>query len=147
MSNSPSTGLALDVGERRIGVARANLTVRMAHPLTTLSRPESFIDDVIALVKSEDAAWVVIGLPRGLQGQDTAQTAYAREFGAALETAFKASGITLPVYWTDEALTSVRAEEELQSRQRSGARQYGKGEVDALAATYILEDFLMEQRH
>jgi len=43
----------------------------------------------------------------------------------------------------DEALTSVRAKEELQSR----GKPYEKGDVDALAATLILDDYLKERVH
>ncbi|MDB5182051.1 MAG: putative Holliday junction resolvase, partial [Candidatus Saccharibacteria bacterium] len=68
------TLLALDVGERRIGVARAHLSVLMPQPLTTLDKPERFFDDIIALCTSEGASALVIGRPRGLNGQETEQT-------------------------------------------------------------------------
>ena len=140
-SAASQTGLALDVGERRIGVARANLAVRMANPLTTLQNPDTFIPDVVGLAEREAAAWIVIGLPRGLDGQETAQTARVQEFGVALEKALQSAGQTVPIHWIDEALTSAKAEAELARRGKAHA----KAEVDALAATYILEDFLMEQ--
>jgi putative Holliday junction resolvase len=143
--NSSSTGLALDVGEKRVGIARANLTVRMAHPLTTLENPSSFVEDVVGLVRREDAAWIVLGLPRGLQGQETAQTAFVRAFAEQLQQALRDAGLPDTLHWTDEALTSVRAESELQGRKKSvRGGNIAKGEVDALAATYILEDFLSE---
>lgn len=126
--------LALDVGDKRIGVATAHTSARMAYPLTTLDNPETFDEDIEALVAREAAECLVIGLPRGLDGQDTAQTAKVRVFGERL-----ALRLPIPVYWTDEALTSEKAEKELLSRHKS----YQKVEVDALAATYILEDFLI----
>jgi putative Holliday junction resolvase len=129
--------LALDVGERRIGVARAYLDVPFAQPFCTLADPASFIADIGHLCRSEKAAAVVIGLPRGLSGQDTAQTAYVQAFGSELE-----NRLDIPVYWTDEALTSAKAEEELRGR----GRPFAKGEVDALAATYILEDFITNHK-
>lgn len=130
-----SSILALDVGERRIGVARASLDVPFPGPLTTLDKPETFVDDVVALVDSEDAGALVIGLPRNLSGQDTAQTAAVRAFAGRLE-----GRLQVPVYWTDEAVTSAKAEEELRSR----GKPYAKGDIDALAATYILDDFIRE---
>lgn len=129
------TLLALDVGERRIGVARAHLDVLFPAPLTTLENPESFIDDVVELARQERAAGVVIGLPRGLSGQETEQTRTVQAFGARLE-----SRLVVPVYWTDEAVTSEKAEAELRSR----GKPYTKTDIDALAATYILEDYIKE---
>ncbi len=127
--------LALDVGARRIGVARALLSVGIANPLTTLDEPALFITDITNLVRQEEAGALVIGLPRGLDGQDTDQTRSVRDFGEQLE-----SYVTVPVYWIDEAVTSAQAEKELEARGKA----FGKGDIDALAATYILEDFLHE---
>ncbi len=137
-SSSDGTGIALDVGEKRIGVARADLGVRFAGPLTTLEKPDCFVSDIAALCRSQEATWIVIGLPRGMDGQETAQTAYAQAFGRELEAYLAEHGPQLPVYWIDEALTSHKAEQELQSR----GKPYIKADIDALAAIYILEDFM-----
>ncbi len=144
--DSQRSGLGLDVGTQRVGVAVANIGVRFARPLTTLQHPEHFIGDIIDLCKTEDAAWVVIGLPRGMSGQETAQTAHTRDFGATLVSGLATAGLQIPVYWIDEALTSAKAEAELQGRGKGGKRgkPYAKADVDALAATYILEDYLKE---
>lgn len=131
------TLLALDVGERRIGVARAHLETLFPQPLRTLEVPARFVEEIVALCTTEKAAAVVIGLPRGLSGQDTAQTKLVEAFGVALE-----SRLDIPVYWIDEALTSAKAEAELHDR----GRPFTKGEVDALAATYILEDFITHNK-
>jgi putative Holliday junction resolvase len=137
------SALALDVGEKRIGVAVANMSVRFAGPLTTLENPKTFLQDIARLCKEEDVGLIVIGLPRGMQGQDTAQTARVRRLGQQLGHHLGADGHRLPLYWIDEALTSAKAETEL--RARAGKRQqFSKGDIDALAATYILEDFLKE---
>jgi len=128
--------LALDVGEKRIGVARANLIVRIPQPLTTIERGSGDVLQVIAdLLKDHRASTLVLGLPRGLDGQETAQTRTVRAFGAELE-----ARVGLPIHWQDEALTSNKAEAALNARKKP----YAKGEVDALAATYILEDYLYD---
>ncbi len=127
------TILAFDIGGQRIGVARASTISRLPSPLITLINNEQIFDDIKALLKSEEPIAIVVGLPRGLNGQETEQTAKTRVFGAALEKQLR-----VPIYYQDEALTSVKAEEEL----RSNGKPYNKGMVDALAATYILEDFL-----
>lgn len=134
-TNPNQSILAFDIGEKRIGVARAHLSALFPAPLTTLESPDSFIDDILRLCEKEDAAFVVLGLPRGVQGQTTHQTESVEKFGALLS-----EKLTIPLYWMDEALTSAKAEAELNRR----GKPYAKGEVDALAATYILEDYIKE---
>lgn len=127
--------LGLDVGEKRIGVARAHLDAPFPGPLTTLENPDEFLTDIVRLVAQEGAAALVIGLPRGLNGQETAQTAWVRDFVARLQPQ-----LDIPVYWRDEAVTSVRAEAELRGR----GKPYQKADIDALAAVYILEDYIKD---
>jgi len=131
----PSTILALDVGERRIGVARATTMARLASPLVTIERGPHTMDDIRKLVSDEGAATLVVGLPRGLNGQSTEQTRTVQAFGDEL-----AAALSMPVHWQDEAVTSRQAEAELQSR----GKPYAKGDIDALSAVYILEDFLRD---
>lgn len=133
MQTSVATIVALDVGAQRIGVARANSIARIASPLTTLQHTDHIFDDITELLRQEQADALVVGLPRGLDGQETDQTGYVRTFIADLQ-----EHISIPVHLQDEALTSVKAEKELQARKKP----FAKGDVDALAATYILSDYL-----
>lgn len=133
MQTSVATILALDVGAQRIGVARANSVARIASPLTTLQHTDQIFDDIAQLLKQEQADELVVGLPRGLEGQETDQTRTVRQFVADLQ-----QNITVPVHLQDEALTSVKAEKELEARKKP----FAKGDIDALAATYILGDYL-----
>ena len=133
MPATPNTILALDVGKVRIGLAIARTDTRFPVPHTTLTNDEAFIAELQTLVSQESVAQLVVGLPRGLDGQDTEQTHYVRQFAAGLEQA-----VNLPVAFQDEALTSHKAEQELQGRKK----RYTKEDVDALSATYILEDYL-----
>lgn len=135
MTNNNARIVALDIGSRRIGVATANVVARLASPLTTIvvspsSEPFERIRQILA---EQTAAAVVLGLPRGMQGQDTDQTKAIQEFGSKLQ-----QQITIPLFWQDEALTSHVSRQDLQAKNQA----YKKEDVDALAATYILEDFL-----
>ncbi len=135
MQPSRNSILALDVGAKRIGVAASDLAVRFAHPLTTVDATNNALQSLQELVTEQGAVGLVIGLPRGLDGQETAQTKSVREFVEQLKRS-----IELPYYWQDEAVTSRQAEEELKGR----GKPYEKGDIDALSATYILEDFLRD---
>jgi putative Holliday junction resolvase len=127
--------LALDVGSKRIGIAAASLAARLPHPLETLQNDDTFFEKLEALIRQEDAVQLVVGLPRGLQGQQTGQTTFTEEFVTQLR-----ENISLPIDYQDEAVTSEKAEAEL--RARGG--NYEKSDVDALAATYILDDWLAD---
>jgi putative Holliday junction resolvase len=131
----PINYLALDVGRARIGIAMANNVVRIASPLVTLPNDKTFKDRLLALVKEHDAAAVVVGWPRGLDGQETEQTQYVSDFVDKLD-----AWLDVPVHLQDEAATSVKAEAELQRR----GVPYQKGDIDSLSAVYILEDYLAE---
>ena len=129
--------LALDVGSVRVGVAICVRDVVIARPLITLNRQDNdFWQQLIKLIADHSIGALVVGLPRGLDGQETDQTRSVRGFALEL-----AEHTALPQHWQDEALTSVKAEEAL--RQRGGA--YQKSDIDALAASYILSDYLQEQ--
>lgn len=138
LAGNGTNGLALDVGTKRIGVAIANLDVRFPRPLLTLENPKTFFMDITSLCQIHDVAWLVIGLPRGLSSQDTDQTKSVRAFVVDLQKYTK-----LSLYWIDEALTSNKAKSELRSR----GKPYIKSDIDSLAATYMLEDFLNDPQN
>ena len=126
--------LALDVGDERVGVALARSDVSIPVPLTTLLRSEpSFWEQLADIINQYEVGQLIIGLPRGLNGQETGQTAATRSFGDELS---RRLGVKLK--WQDEALTSVKAEAVL----KNTGKPYVKSDVDALAACYILSDYM-----
>lgn len=131
------TVIALDIGARRIGVAIAAQGARLARPLTTLLNTGTILLDIQQLVRVHHASMVCVGLPRGLDGQETQQTRAVQDFAADLQQT-----LGLSIHFQDEAVTSRQAEAELQARRKP----YVKGDIDALAATYILEDFLRDHK-
>lgn len=135
--NSPESVIAIDFGEKRVGVAIASLIAMMPRPLKTLINDQNLIMSIRQIVDSENVSHIVVGYPRGLEGQSTDQTRIVDEFVHELKIRFK-----VPIDIQDEALTSEKAIEEL---NRSG-KQYAKEDVDALAAAYILNDWINERR-
>ena len=135
MQTNLTTIVALDVGSQRIGVASANSIAQIATPLVTLPNTDSVVSAIASLLADESATTLVVGLPRNLNGEDTAQTQAVRQFVEMLKPA-----VSVPVVFQDEALTSRKAEDELIAR----GKPFSKGDIDALAATYILEDYMQE---
>ncbi len=118
-------------------MAIASYSARLPRPLTTLIQGEGFLDELKKIVEAEDVSDIVIGLPRGMQGQDTEQTIAIATFAKEIK-----HQIDLPVHFQDEAVTSKLAESELQAR----GKNYAKADIDALAATYILEDWFADHK-
>ncbi|HUA13063.1 MAG TPA: Holliday junction resolvase RuvX [Candidatus Sulfotelmatobacter sp.] len=134
MNNSHSI-LGVDYGQKRIGLALVSLDAKLPSPLKTLPNEDNLPQLLNELIKDKNVERIVLGLPRNLSGQDTEQTKIVRDFGESLVRT-----TNLPVDFQDEALTSTKAEEELRAR----GKPYAKEDVDALAATYILEDWLKD---
>ena len=124
--------VSLDVGEKRIGVAVGDNGVRIAVPLETVEADGNEITRITQIILDEKADEVIIGYPRNQSGEATAQTAYVEEFSKRL------TDIAPAIVFQDESLTSVMAEQRLQSYKKP----YSKGDIDALAAAIILQDYL-----
>ena len=124
--------LALDHGAARCGVALSDPSRTLATALTVVPRPDTRrgMAAVAGLVREHGVKQVVVGLPLGLSGQDTAQTREARAFAAAL--AAKLPNVPVDLY--DERFTTAIA-----ARQAVDASDVGE---DARAAAVLLDDWL-----
>src|SRR5262245_25412746 len=111
--------LAIDVGQRRVGLAISDPTGTLARPLATLTvEPGHAIDRVaheIAHLAAEDdgVAEIVVGMPIRLDGSPSEQTDNVAAFVAELKTR-----TLVPVRVVDERLTSREAESRLAVTER-----------------------------
>ena len=133
---SSSSYIALDVGEVRIGVAYTIANTSIAKPSGIIKNDEHVFEAITELATKHHAQAIIIGLPRGLRGQNTDQTSYAMQFGQRLQ-----KHVDIPLIYQDEALTSHRAQQEL----AAAGKQPQQGDIDALAASYILQDYISEK--
>lgn len=125
--------LGLDVGEKRIGVAKVDSSTRIAVPVGFLTRDGSEWLKIGRFIADLGISRVVLGLPRDNSGEETNQTEYTRGF--ARELAERFPGVEID--YEDESFTSVEAEERLKSRKKN----WEKGEIDAEAAAIILQAY------
>lgn len=128
------TFLALDVGEKRIGMALGDSRVKIAVPFGYLERSDDTIQKITEIVLQHKVRTIVVGYPRNQSGEPTQQTELVEEFAKELEEI----DIDTEVVFQDESLTSVEAERRL-------GRVKDKGEIDAEAASIILQDYLEEK--
>ena len=126
--------LGLDVGEKRIGVAKADSSTRIAVPVGFIAADGSEWQEIARLSRLNNTEFFVVGLPRSNEGNETAQSVYVRKFVKTLLEKLPGA----KVRFQDETLTSVVAEDRLKSR----GKPYKKGDIDAEAAAVILQDFL-----
>ncbi len=124
----PVNYFALDIGEKRIGIARANSIARLVEPVATVANDTAFGTVFKKLVKEYDVSVIIVGLPRSMQGNETDQSRYTRQF-------VEQNLAKYSIVWQDETLTSVAAE------QRGTWLNHG---IDAAAACIILEDYITE---
>ncbi|MCW5849722.1 MAG: Holliday junction resolvase RuvX [Anaerolineae bacterium] len=133
--------MALDVGERRIGVAISDPLGLLARGLTTITRQTTAqaVAAIVALVDEWAPTTVVVGLPRNMDDTLGPQAEWVQAFARALEP-----HLSIPLVFWDERLSTVSASEILQGQGVRAKNQ--KGRLDAVAAAVILQDYLDTQR-
>ena len=131
-----STLMALDVGEKRIGVALADTDVKLAYPLETVEVDGSERERLQKIITLHSIDTLVVGYPRNQSGEPTAQTTVVEQFATTIRD------LVENLVFQDESLTSVHAE----SRLKSSKKPYTRGDIDKLAASIILQDY-MEQHY
>ena len=131
--------LAFDFGRRRIGVAVGQSTTCTASALQTVTNgndPDWAAID--RLIQDWRPQALLVGLPLGREGEETAMSSAARSFGDALRGRY-----ALPVDYADERLTSRAAESRFaELRAGGGLRRKHAGQLDAISAQILLENWL-----
>ena len=129
--------IAVDVGERRIGVAMSDLLGITAQPVETYRRKNrtTDIEYFLKLLAEKDAELIVCGLPLNMNGTEGSQAFDTREFADELSAA---SGIA--VKYVDERLTTAMARRSL--IEGGMRREKRKNVVDQVAAVHILQTYM-----
>lgn len=129
--------MALDIGDKRIGIALSDPMKIIASPFDTLKRVEikGDINKIVKMIEENDVETVVCGLPKKLDNTDSLQTVKAREFADTLREKTAAN-----VVMTDERLTTVSAERVLLEADVSRGKR--REVIDKLAAAVILQSYL-----
>lgn len=129
--------VALDLGQRRIGLAMSDPLRISAQGLPTLQRQGRGADlrALAALAQEHGVGLWLLGLPRHMSGEEGRQAEAARAFGARLQ---RHTGIAVE-FW-DERLTTVEAERVLKASGASLAAR--RRAVDQMAAVVLLQSYL-----
>lgn len=141
--NNVQNAIGLDVGTRRIGVARGDTEVKLASPLPAIANDDHTMADISQIIRDQSATIVVVGLPRNNNGDLTKQSQYCLDFADRLK---KTLPDNIMIVMQDESLTSVAAEVELKQNKHYNDKMLRDGTLDSRAATIILSDYLNSQR-
>lgn len=129
--------LALDPGERRVGVAVSDELGLFAHPRPALGLAgEALLSAIANLAEEEGVAEVIVGLPLTLAGGESEQTGRARAFAERLR-----GRLAIPVREWDERLSSIQA-----ARHVRGGAARRSGTLDSAAAALVLQAVLDARR-
>ncbi len=130
--------LALDIGDKTIGVAASDLLGLTAQGVETIRRTSNKNDlgRLGELVAQYEAATFVIGLPKNMDGTEGERCEQVRKFAAKLGAAFPD---VKQIFW-DERLSTVAATRSLLEADLS--RRKRKKVIDKMAAVYILQGWL-----
>ncbi len=129
--------LAIDFGERRVGLALSDPAARFAIPYRTLERrsDRELVEALVALIATESVTGLVLGEPHNVDGSRGPAAERVRGFGAKL-----AAATGLEIRYVEETLTSVAAVERLKQAGYDTRRDPGR--IDAVAAQILLEEAL-----
>jgi len=135
-----NTFLAVDYGDRRVGLAIGFLDVKMAFPRDTIDRNQypDFIPQILQIAQEERAHALVVGMPVHPEGKANDKSEDVKIFVQELEAQTE-----LPVYTQNEAWSSADAREMTSHMKTTKKKE--KGRIDQMAAAVILQRFFEEQ--
>lgn len=134
----PGRIMAIDYGERRIGLAISDPTRSIASPAGFILRRAGKrppLQEIISRATEFEVTEFVVGLPLSGLGEETDRSRDARSMGDALHLRTR-----IPVRYVDERFTTAAALRSI--REMEGSTRNRKGDVDALAATILLQHAL-----
>ena len=141
LDHASGTVLVFDFGEKRIGVAVAEVSIGIAHPLAPIHAEDNKIR--FAAIAAQIAEWkpthLIVGEPHHADGGAHEIARLARRFAQRLEGRFG-----LPVTLVDESFSSTAAEARLREQGLRGEKL--KALLDSAAAGEILQTWLAQQR-
>jgi putative Holliday junction resolvase len=129
--------MALDVGEKRIGIALSDPMKLIASPLTVIPGTEekTTVGTILELTRQHQVERIVMGLPRSLSGGIGPQAQRVQQFGEELSRHTR-----IPVVYWDERLSTIAADKVMAAALIK--RESRKARRDAIAAAFILQGYL-----
>jgi putative Holliday junction resolvase len=134
--------LAIDYGEKRVGLALSDPTLTIAQSLDTVvyQSRKKLITILKEIIIQYNIKKIILGLPLTMKGSDSLKTVEVREFGAELE-----NQIDIPLVFFDERLTSIQAQQIIRQFGKKPSKHRAK--IDQIAARTLLQTYLDREKH
>tara|TARA_A100001037_G_C14531778_1_gene363392 strand:+ start:34 stop:459 length:426 start_codon:yes stop_codon:yes gene_type:complete len=132
--------LAIDFGNRRIGLAKSDLNGLVAYPMKTIYSKKNIIDDanlIINIAKEINSKNIVIGLPINMDGTPSKMSIHIKKITKIIKNIYDCE-----VKFLDERLTTVQASRIIQDNKQNFNEN--KNSIDAVSAAVILESYLLK---
>lgn len=129
--------LAIDHGDKRMGIAASDSLGMLAHPLEFINAQpfDKFLERLKEILAQRETEQIIVGIPRNMDGSIGPQALKVEDFVATLK-----KSVVIPVLTWDERLTTVIAEDKL--REAGVNVREAKKRVDASAAAVMLQDYM-----
>ncbi|HEY1074428.1 MAG TPA: Holliday junction resolvase RuvX [Patescibacteria group bacterium] len=126
--------LALDIGEKRIGVA-VGTVIPFGRGTVDATEPQAALNHIASIIREDHITALIVGIPHVRSGDVTASQAKAHEWIMRLKEMF-----SLPIETVDEAYSSTQAERELRAMGVDTVKE--KERIDERSAEIILAQYL-----
>ena len=132
--------LAIDLGDKRTGLAVGDDETGLATPAATLpvTLGPALVEAIVRMIRDHEVDTLVLGLPLNADGSEGPRAKRTRQFGVSLQDA-----TDVPLYYQDERLTTYAANQRLAGTGRTHKQK--KAARDAIAAAEILQDYLSKR--
>ena len=133
--------LAIDYGEKRVGLALSDSTRTIAQSLETIvyQSRKNLIAILKEIISQQNVKKIILGLPLTMKGSDSDKTIDVRKFGAELE-----NQIDIPLVFFDERLTSIQAQQIIRQFGKKPSKHRAK--IDQIAAGILLQTYLDQEK-
>ena len=134
--------LAIDYGEKRIGIAVSDESKKYSFSREHLLNDNSLYNKLLDLIKEENVSRIIIGYPLNFKSEKTIQTLKTEEFRSNLEKFLDKNSIKTELIFFDERFTSKLAAESILNSGMNKKKRQEKGRVDSISAQIILQDYI-----
>lgn len=134
--------LAIDYGEKRIGIAVSDESKKYSFSREHLINDSNLFNKMLVLIKEENISRIIIGYPLNFKSEKTIQTIKTEEFRSNLEKFLDKNSLKTELIYFDERFTSKLAAESILNSGMNKKKRQEKGRVDSISAQIILQDYI-----
>ena len=140
--NQNTKYLAVDYGEKRVGIAVSDESKKYSFSREHLINDKKFLEKLLAVIIEENVSKIIIGYPLNFKSEKTIQTLKIEEFKNTLEKFLSGKSVKAEIIFFDERFTSSLAQNSVLNSGLNKKKRQEKGRVDSISAQIILQDYI-----